>query len=147
MIEEVVFSSLHVTFHVRADDARPIVFRESGLPERVTEAWGIRWARSLERVSAETPHFRLSGVVTNQGGHQATPRNQFLFINRRPVQNRRLARAIYDAYRGQLPSMRHPAWVLFLEVQPQTVDVNVHPAKREVKLTHESEIFGFMLNC
>jgi DNA mismatch repair protein MutL len=43
--------------------------------------------------------------------------------------------------------LRHPAWVLFLEVQPNTVDVNVHPAKREVKLTHESEIFGFMVNA
>lgn len=146
VIEEVVFSSSNVTFHVKADDARPVVFRQSGLAERVTEAWGIRWARSLERVSAETPHFKLTGVVTNQTSHQATSRNQFLFINRRPVQNRRLARAVYDAYRGQLPSLRHPAWVLFLEVQPQTVDVNVHPAKREVKLTHESEIYGFIVS-
>jgi DNA mismatch repair protein MutL len=155
VIEEIVFSSLGVTIQVRGDDARPVVFRQASdaqhdgvnaLQGRVTEAWGIRWARSLERVVAETPHFRLWGVVTNQGSHQATARNQFLFINKRPVQNRRLSRSIYDAYRGQLPSLRHPAWVLFLEVQPSTVDVNVHPAKREVKLTHESEIYGFMLS-
>jgi DNA mismatch repair protein MutL len=153
VIEEMVFSSLHATISVRTDDARPIVFRHSpesshdvnALQSRVTEAWGIRWARSLEKVASETPHFRLWGVVTNQASHQATARNQFLFINKRPVQNRRLSRAIYDAFRGQLPSMRHPAWVLFLEVQSNTVDVNVHPAKREVKLTHESEIYGFML--
>jgi DNA mismatch repair protein MutL len=154
VIEEMVFSSLGVTIQVRGDDARPVVFRNSAearrdrvdaLQNRVTEAWGIRWGRSLEKVGSETSHFRLWGVVTNQASHQATARNQFLFINKRPVQNRRLSRAIYDAYRGQLPSMRHPSWVLFLEVQPSTVDVNVHPAKREVKLTHESEIYGFML--
>jgi DNA mismatch repair protein MutL len=68
-------------------------------------------------------------------------------VNRRPVQNRRLARAVYEAYLGQLPSLRHPGWVLFLDVDPATVDVNVHPSKREVKLTHESELFGFLLSA
>src|SRR6185436_10630768 len=89
-------------------------------------------------------HFSVMGLVTNQGYHQANARHQFLYINRRPVQNRRLTRAIYDAYQGQLPSLRHPGWVLFIEVDPVTVDVNVHPAKREVKLTHESELYGFL---
>jgi DNA mismatch repair protein MutL len=155
VMEEMIFSSPAVTFELQVEKAKPTVFRgfvESIRPEahtealktRLIEAWGSRWARSFSPVYAETPHFRVSGVVTNQGGHQSTARYQFLYVNKRPVTNRRLARAIYDAYQGQLPSLRHPGWALFLEVAPETVDVNVHPSKREVKLTHESELYAFL---
>jgi len=101
-------------------------------------------ARPPNRFFSETPHFRAYGAVTTPTHHQASPRYQFLFVNRRPVQNRRLTRAIYDAYKGQLPSLRHPGWAIFVEVDPSTVDVNVHPSKREVKLTHESQLYGFL---
>ncbi len=154
VMEEMIFSSLDVTFELQSEKAKPIVFRHGDAPStkdvpealktRLTEAWGPRWSRGLVSVSQHNDHFRVLGVVSNQSAHQTTSRYQFLYINRRPVQNRRLARAIYDAYQGQLPSLRHPAWALFLEVDPATVDVNVHPSKREVKLTHESELFGFL---
>lgn len=154
IMEEMIFSSLGVTFELQTEKAKPVIFRgmaglspeeqSEGIKTRLTEAWGARWAQSLMTVFHQNEHFRVSGVVTRQDGHQSTSRYQFLYINKRPVQNRRLARAIYDAYRGELPSLRHPGWSLFLEVNPATVDVNVHPSKREVKLTHESELYGFL---
>lgn len=154
VMEEMIFSSLGVAFELQTEKGKPVVFRGSeGLspesrPEavkaRLTEAWGPRWSRGLLTVFHQTEHFRVGGVVSAQDAHQATSRYQFLYVNRRPVQNRRLARAIYDAYMGELPSLRHPAWTLFLDVDPATVDVNVHPSKREVKLTHESELFAFL---
>jgi DNA mismatch repair protein MutL len=64
-----------------------------------------------------------------------------LFVNRRLVQNRRLAYAIEEAYSGLLPVGRHPIAVVNLEVPPDEVDVNVHPAKAEVRLRHENEVF------
>jgi DNA mismatch repair protein MutL len=157
IIEEMVFEALSVTFHVQIEKSKPLSFNAfdmespqdvaKSLRSRITETWGAKWGQGLALVSSQTPHFSLTGVVTNQGYHQSSPKFQLLFVNRRPVQNRRLTRALYDAYRGQLPSLRHPGWVLFLEVNPQSVDVNVHPAKREVKLTHENEIFGFLLKA
>jgi DNA mismatch repair protein MutL len=155
VMEEMIFSIPAVTFELQVEKAKPTVFRgfvESDRPEahtealktRLIEAWGSRWARSFLSVYKETPHFRAMGVVTNQGGHQATSRYQFLYVNKRPVTNRRLARAIYDAYQGQLPSLRHPGWALFVDLNPSTIDVNVHPSKREVKLTHESELYAFL---
>jgi DNA mismatch repair protein MutL len=150
VIEELVFASLEVTFEVRSEKTKPIVFKAGDadtLRARMMEAWGVRWGRGLLPVSSGSTHFSVRGHITDQAQHQATPRYQFLYINRRPVQNRRLARAIYDGYRGSLPSIRHPGWVLFLDVDPRTVDVNVHPSKREVKLTHESEIFRFIFSA
>ncbi len=154
VMEEMIFSSTHVTFELQTEKEKPIVFRankendERQKPDvvktRLTEAWGARWARSLLPVFKADNHFRVAGVVSNQSAHQTTTRYQFLYINGRPVQNRRLSRAIYDAYQGQLPSLRHPAWALFLDLDPATIDVNVHPSKREVKITHESELYGFL---
>ncbi|MCB4757038.1 MAG: DNA mismatch repair endonuclease MutL [Elusimicrobia bacterium] len=155
LVEEMVFSSPRIRFELTLEKGRPQVFNAhemespmdvaKALRARIMEAWGPKWGRGLELVAVQSPHFKLTGVVTNQGHHQSTPRHQIFYVNRRPVQNRRLARAVYEAYRGQLPSLRHPGWVLFLEVHPQTVDINVHPAKREVKLAHESEIYGFLM--
>lgn len=157
VLEEMVFSSLQVTFHSRVEGAKDVVMaalndgaalhHDKRLRSRVTEAWGSRWTRGLQTVFAATPHFKVWGLTTDPDHHQATPRTQFLYVNNRPVLHRRLTRAIYDGYRGQLPSMRHPAWVLFLEVDPKAVDVNVHPAKREVKITYENEIFGFLVQA
>ncbi len=154
VIEEMIFSATGVTFELQTEKGKPVVFRAAkensaetrpdAVKARLTEAWGPRWARGLLTVFHQNEHFRVGGVVSAQDAHQSTTRYQFLYINRRPVMNRRLARAIYDAYMGELPSLRHPAWTLFLEVDPAMVDVNVHPSKREVKLTHESELFAFL---
>lgn len=153
--EEMIFGTPSAAFTLQMEKGRPAAFaplaaespieKASALRTRVTEAWGMRWSRTFELAAADDAHFSMHGVVSHPGQHQATARHQFLYINRRPVQNRRLTRAVYEAFKGQLPSMRHPAWVLFLNVDPRTVDVNVHPAKREVKLTHESELFEFLL--
>lgn len=156
VIEELVFGALDATFHLQMENAKPLVFKANTGPgalwverlkTRVAEAWGARWEGHFQPVDARSDHFRLNGILTDPGHHQATPKYQYLYINRRPVQNRRLTRALYDGYLGQLPSLRHPAWVLFLDIDPRTVDVNVHPSKREVKLAHESEIFEFLLNA
>lgn len=156
VIEEAAFAAPAAAFEIRNEANKPVVFRGGAadgaaaldtLRNRLAEAWGTRWGRDVVRIAAESPHFSVAGLVTNQGFHQASARTQYLYINRRPVQNRRLARAVYEAYTGQLPSLRHPGWVLFLSVDPATVDVNVHPSKREVKLTHESELFGFLLGA
>ncbi len=154
VVEEAAFAAPRVSFEIKSETGKMTVFRAGAegaaidtLKGRLAEAWGIRWGKDVVRVSAESPHFTVSGLVTHQGFHQATARTQYLYINRRPVQNRRLARAVYEAFTGQLPSLRHPGWVLFLAVDPATIDVNVHPSKREVKLTHESELFGFLMTA
>lgn len=145
VIEEVVFAAPQVTIRLTLDKAKPIVFSPTGLLPRIAQAWGDRWLKAFEPVASVAPHFSVKGYVSHQAHHQASTRTQVLFVNRRPVTNRRLTRAVYDAYVGQLPQGRHPAWVLFLDVNPQSVDVNVHPTKREVKLAFESELYQFVL--
>ena len=65
---------------------------------------------------------------------------QMIFINRRPVKNPTITHAVYSAYRDSIPKDRHPAFFLFFDIDPGRVDVNVHPAKREVRFEAPDEI-------
>ena len=148
MVEDVLMAHLDVHFECKIENSKPTVYQASqSLPDRLAKVWGQRFSDIWNEVQTDTKHFQLHGVVTDAHHSQATPRHQLLYINNRPVSNRRLTRAVYEAFRGSLPIARHPAWVLFLNVDPKSIDVNVHPTKKEVKLTHESELFGFVLQA
>ena len=74
---------------------------------------------------------------------RATRESQHLFVNRRPVENRGLNYALLEGYHTSLMKGRYPVCCLFLEIDPAAVDVNIHPAKREVKFHRELEIRKF----
>jgi DNA mismatch repair protein MutL len=78
------------------------------------------------------------------GVSRATRAEQHLFVNRRPVENRGLNAALLEAYHTALMKGRYPVCCLFLEMDPAAVDVNIHPAKREVKFHREREVRGFV---
>lgn len=91
--------------------------------------------------SAETgPALEIWGCVGAPGVSRATREDQHLFVNRRPVENRGLNFALLEGYHTALMKGRYPVCCLFLEIDPAAVDVNIHPAKREVKFHRETEV-------
>ena len=84
--------------------------------------------------------FRLWGYIGAPGVSRATREDQHLFVNRRPVENRGLNFALLEGYHTALMKGRYPVCCLFLEIDPASVDVNIHPAKREVKFHNEREV-------
>lgn len=95
-----------------------------------------------QKPEISTPHSRLRiwGLVGSPGVSRATRESQFTFVNRRPVENRGLNFALIEGYHNSLMKGRYPVCCLFLEMNPAAVDVNIHPAKREVKFHREFEI-------
>lgn len=91
-------------------------------------------------VKKEDNGVRLYGFVSTENFTRSTRSYQFVFVNRRPVKNPTVSHAVYSAYRDLISKDRHPAFFLFLEIAPGKVDVNVHPAKREVRFEMPSEI-------
>jgi len=83
---------------------------------------------------------RVWGFIGAPGVSRATRESQHLFVNRRPVENRGLNYALLEGYHTSLMKGRYPVCCLFLEIDPAAVDVNIHPAKREVKFHREFEI-------
>lgn len=86
------------------------------------------------------PRFRLWGFIGAPGVSRSTREDQHLFVNRRPVENRGLNYALLEGYHTSLMKGRYPVSCLFLEIDPSAVDVNIHPAKKEVKFHRESEV-------
>jgi DNA mismatch repair protein MutL len=84
--------------------------------------------------------FRVWGFIGAPGVSRATREDQHLFVNRRPVENRGLNFALLEGYHTALMKGRYPVCCLFLEIDPAAVDVNVHPAKREVKFHREADV-------
>ncbi len=84
--------------------------------------------------------FRLWGFIGAPGVSRSTREDQHLFVNRRPVENRGLNFALMEGYHTALMKGRYPVCCLFLEIDPAAVDVNIHPAKREVKFHREGDV-------
>ena len=84
--------------------------------------------------------IRVWGFIGAPGVSRSTREDQHLFVNRRPVENRGLNFALLEGYHTALMKGRYPVCCLFLEIDPAGVDVNIHPAKREVKFHREREV-------
>ena len=84
--------------------------------------------------------LRVWGLIGTPGVSRSTREDQHLFVNRRPVENRGLNFALMEGYHTALMKGRYPVCCLFLEIDPAAVDVNIHPAKREVKFHREAEV-------
>ncbi len=116
----------------------------SSQEERVIQIYGDDFMRGLTRVDAEESGMRCTAFVSRSTNFRATKCHQYVFLNRRPVKDQSLAHAVYKAYEGVLPAGRHPMFFLFLEVDPATVDVNVHPTKREVRFRDKEVVYAFV---
>ena len=99
----------------------------------------------VEATSNETEKpLRVWGFIGKPGVSRATRENQYVFVNRRPIENRGLNYALVEGYHTALMKGRFPVCCLFLEIDPGEVDVNIHPAKREVKFHQEAEVRRFV---
>jgi DNA mismatch repair protein MutL len=99
---------------------------------------------SASEISNLKSQIRIWGLIGSPGVSRATRDGQFIFVNRRPVENRGVNYALIEGYHNSLMKGRYPVCCLFLEIDPAAVDVNIHPAKREVKFHREFEIRKFV---
>lgn len=91
--------------------------------------------------------LRVWGFIGAPGVSRSTREDQHLFVNRRPVDNRGLNYALLEGYHTALMKGRYPLCCLFVEIDPALVDVNIHPAKREVKFHREFEVRRVVMNA
>ncbi len=91
-------------------------------------------------VHAESGYLEVEGYVSNPGTSRATRRHQIFFVNGRVVESKVIQRGIAQAYADKLFEGRHPVVFLFLKVRPDTLDVNIHPNKREIRFDDEKFI-------
>jgi len=114
---------------------------------RVAALMGDDFLQHAREVSAEGGVLRLTGFASLPAYSRASRDAQFFFVNGRFVRDKLLTHAVREAYTDILHGSRHPAYVLFLELDPAGVDVNVHPAKIEVRFRESRAVHQFVYHA
>lgn len=113
--------------------------------ERIFSLFGDEIGDELIPFDRVVGEYHIYGFACPRSLHRARPDRQFFFVNRRPIKSGLLSVAIRRAYENLIPPRRHPLVFLFIDVSPEFVDVNVHPAKAEVRFRREEMVFGLVV--
>lgn len=131
--------------HIAGFDLPAETQDEAGLARRVAALVGAEFMDNATRLAASRDDLALSGFVSLPTYHRATAESQYLFVNGRPVRDKLLIGALRAAYADTIVSGRHPSVVLFLTLDPERVDVNVHPGKLEVRFRDGESVRGLLV--
>ena len=149
-IRRIALSHLEVAFSFRHNQrllqSLPSASRENGM-ERAAKILGHDFAERALTLDFELGGLRLWGFAGLPTTSRAQPDQQYFYINGRMVRDRLLAHSARQAYADVLHTGRHPAYVLYLTLDPERVDVNVHPTKQEVRFRDSQTIHNFIVRA
>jgi DNA mismatch repair protein MutL len=114
--------------------------------DRVREIFGRSLAESLTPVQAHQNDLGLTGLLGKPGQSRSTRKEMIFFVNRRPIDSKTLSYAVMEGFHTFVPKGRFPPAILFLEIDPAAVDVNVHPSKREIRFRSDPAVRSFVLD-
>ena len=145
VVQRIAVSYPEVGFEFISDDETVLSLPKAGSLERLQALFGEKLGNSLIAFREETDLLTIHGYIGRPDFARKTRAEQYLFLNKRFITNRNLNHAVYNAYEHVLEKGSYPFFIIFLEIDPRHVDVNVHPSKMEVKFEDERNIYHFLL--
>jgi DNA mismatch repair protein MutL len=137
------FARENISINLQIDSKETIFFpQKSSLKDRIRIIYGRDIYESLVEIKYFSDNVKVYGYITKPGITKSTRNFQFLFVNRRSVQNKAVMYAIHEGYGTFLMKGKYPVAFIFVDVNPSLVDVNVHPTKAEVKFRDERAVFN-----
>jgi DNA mismatch repair protein MutL len=131
-----------IAFSLHQNDLPVYQLEEGKLSGRIVGLFSKNYREQLVPVDESTDQIKIHGYIGKPEFSKKTRGEQFFFINNRYIRNNYLNHALTSAFEGLLPADTHPFYVLFIDMDPGKIDINVHPTKTEVKFEDERLIYG-----
>lgn len=141
-IYKIALSYPKIKFSLLHDEKQTVLLIwNQSLPQRIHEIYGAEFYDNMKKVSHDFSGIHVHGYISDPKISFKNTSRQALFVNNRVITSPMISKAIKDAYNRFIPHGSFPGYILFLEIDPTQVDVNVHPRKLEVRFAEESSIF------
>lgn len=140
----VALSFPHIFFSLTSNGQEVFHLDKGSLKQRILQILGTQYNARLVSVQEQTDYLNTFGFVGKPETAKKTRGDQYLFVNNRFIRSPYLNHAIMSAYQELIPADSFPLYVLFLELDPVQVDVNVHPTKQEIKFEDEKIVYAFV---
>ncbi len=143
-VQRAALANPELAFTFISDDDTVFSVEKSDLHTRIRELYGEELSEGLMECNEETDYLTVYGFFAKPEYSRRTRNEQFLFLNRRYIINRSINHAVYRAYEHLLIKGSYPFYVLFIDVDPSRIDVNIHPSKLEAKFDDERSVYGIV---
>ncbi len=140
----VAMSFPEILFTLTANNQQLFHLEEGSLKQRIVQLLGNNYNAKLVSVKEDTDYMNIYGFVGKPETAKKTRGDQYFFVNNRFIKSAYLNHAVMNAYQEMIPSENFPMYVLFIDLDPAVVDVNVHPTKQEIKFEDEKIIYAFV---
>jgi DNA mismatch repair protein MutL len=148
LVKRIALSFFHVNFTLKHNQRLVRQYRaahsEVECLQRVSSLCGAAFVENAFKIEIATAGLKLWGWIADPTFSRAQADLQYFYVNGRSVRDKLVSHAVKQAYHDVLYGNRHPAYVLFLEIEPDQVDVNVHPTKREVRFRDSRLVHDFI---
>jgi DNA mismatch repair protein MutL len=140
----VAMSFPEILFTLTANNQQLFHLEAGSLKQRIVQLLGNNYNAKLVTVKEDTDYMNIYGFVGKPETAKKTRGDQYFFVNNRFIKSPYLNHAVMSAYQEMIPSDSFPMYVLFIDLDPTVVDVNVHPTKQEIKFEDEKIIYAFV---
>lgn len=132
-------------FFSLTSNGQQIFYLESGsLKQRILQILGTNYSAKLVSVKEETDYLNIYGFIGKPETAKKTRGDQYFFVNNRFIKSPYLNHAVMSAYQDMIAADSFPMYVLFIDLDPTQIDVNVHPTKQEIKFEDEKIVYAFV---
>jgi len=138
----VALANPQVVFKLYQNDLETFNLPKGKLSQRIVGLFGAGYKEQMVKCTEETDQIKISGYVGKPEFAKKSRGEQFFFVNNRFIKSGYLHHAVLNAYQGLLAADSHPFYVLFINIDPHHVDINVHPTKTEIKFDDERTVYG-----
>lgn len=133
-----------ITFHFYKNEEEVFNLPATDYKNRITQVYGEKYGDNVVELELSYGEKSIKGFLGNMDLFRQTRGDQYLFLLNRYIQNKNLNWAVVSAYEAMLPRGSHPFYAIYLDVDPESIDVNVHPSKIEVRFEDERAIYGLI---